>query len=339
MGICGACSLRDNRCPRLRRRASAYALRRFGGTSRRAGSVMTPRTTSIVALVWLALLAGAAAYPRAAMDDRDFFETKVRPVLANNCLDCHTDMRSGGLRLDSREAMLKGGRSGPALVPGDPEKSLLIQAVRQTGALKMPKGGKLTAAEIDGARRVGESGAVWPAFAATDPNAASAGKPGAAATLRRLGRPPRWRDCVRHHARAARVLVVPAAARAAAAGRVKERVGARPTSIASCWRASSAKGSKPVGAADKRDADPPRHARSDRPAADAGGNRGVREGHVARRVRQGRRSPAGVAALRRNVGTACGSTSRATAKTTTAASTRSGAASTRIRTRISIATG
>jgi mono/diheme cytochrome c family protein len=141
---------------------------------------MTPRTTSIVALVWLALLAGAAAYPHAAMDDRDFFETKVRPVLANNCLDCHTDMRSGGLRLDSREAMLKGGKSGPALVPGDPEKSLLIQAVRQTGALKMPKGGKLTAAEIDGLVEWVKSGAVWPTFAATDPNAASVGKPGSA---------------------------------------------------------------------------------------------------------------------------------------------------------------
>ncbi|HMJ83143.1 MAG TPA: PSD1 and planctomycete cytochrome C domain-containing protein, partial [Vicinamibacterales bacterium] len=138
---------------------------------------MTPRTTSIVALVWLALLAGASAYPRAAVDDRDFFETKVRPVLANNCLDCHTDMRSGGLRLDSREAMLKGGKSGPALVPGDPEKSLLIQAVRQTGALKMPKGGKLTAAEIDGLVEWVKSGAVWVAFATPTSSVASAPKP------------------------------------------------------------------------------------------------------------------------------------------------------------------
>src|SRR4249919_123638 len=143
---------------------------------------MTPRTTSIVALVWLALLAGVSAYRRAAVDDRDFFETKVRPVLANSCLDCHTDMRSGGLRLDSREAMLKGGKSGPALVPGDPEKSLLIQAVRQTGALKMPKGGKLTAAEIDGLVEWVKNGAVWPSFAATTSVAATEGKPGAATT-------------------------------------------------------------------------------------------------------------------------------------------------------------
>src|SRR5262244_503146 len=73
----------------------------------------------------------------------EFFETRVRPVLATNCYDCHTDERFGGLRVDSRDALLKGGRSGPAIVPGNPDASLLIQAVRQSGALKMPKGGVL----------------------------------------------------------------------------------------------------------------------------------------------------------------------------------------------------
>src|SRR6266540_1243207 len=141
---------------------------------------MTVRTTSVAALVWMALLAVVTAYPRAA-DDRDFFETKVRPLLAASCYDCHTEMRSGGLRLDSREAILKGGRSGPAVVPGDPDKSLLIQAVRQTGALKMPKDGKLTAAEVDALVEWVKNGAVWPASAtptfAAGSTAASAGKP------------------------------------------------------------------------------------------------------------------------------------------------------------------
>src|SRR5205809_981410 len=59
----------------------------------------------------------------------EFFEAKVRPVLSTNCYDCHTDQQYGGLRLDSREALLKGGSSGPAIVPGDADKSLLIQAV------------------------------------------------------------------------------------------------------------------------------------------------------------------------------------------------------------------
>src|SRR6266581_2084524 len=142
---------------------------------------MTVRTTSVAALVWMALLAVVTAYPRAA-DDRDFFETKVRPLLAASCYDCHTEMRSGGLRLDSREALLKGGRSGPAVVPGDPEKSLLIQAVRQTSEkLKMPKGGHLRPDEIDVLTEWVKAGAVWPSFAGASATrvsaSASEGKP------------------------------------------------------------------------------------------------------------------------------------------------------------------
>src|SRR5436309_351904 len=68
----------------------------------------------------------------------DFFETKIRPILATECFACHTNSQLGGLRLDSREAMLRGGQSGPAIVPGDPDKSLLVMAIRQTGELKMP---------------------------------------------------------------------------------------------------------------------------------------------------------------------------------------------------------
>src|SRR2546430_17679774 len=80
-----------------------------------------------------------APAPPPAPQSAEFFESRVRPILAANCYDCHTDERMGGLRVDSRDGLLKGGRSGPAIVPGDPEKSLLIEAVRQTGKLKMPK--------------------------------------------------------------------------------------------------------------------------------------------------------------------------------------------------------
>jgi hypothetical protein len=78
----------------------------------------------------------------------EFFEKKIRPALAENCYACHSEKSQktqGGLRLDSIEAMLKGGASGqPAIVPGDPEKSLLIKAIRHTDAkLQMPMGGKL----------------------------------------------------------------------------------------------------------------------------------------------------------------------------------------------------
>src|SRR4051812_1974882 len=120
---------------------------------------------------WLALaslplalqIAGNAeqAAPSAAQSS-DYFEAKVRPVLAANCYDCHTDERMGGLRLDSREGLLKGGKSGPAIVPGDPDKSVLIQAVRQTSdKLKMPKGGQLKPDEVEALTEWVRAGAVW----------------------------------------------------------------------------------------------------------------------------------------------------------------------------------
>src|SRR5208337_624303 len=90
------------------------------------------------------------------------FENKVRPVLAENCYDCHTSAEMGGLRVDSRERLLQGGKSGAAIVPGDPDKSLLIQAVRQTGDLKMPKGGKLKPAEVQALTDWVKMGAPWP---------------------------------------------------------------------------------------------------------------------------------------------------------------------------------
>src|SRR5271165_6611579 len=116
--------------------------------------------------------AGADQHPAAA---EEFFETKVRPVLATNCFACHTEAQSGGLRLDSREALLKGGSSGAVMVPGDPEKSLLIQAVRQTGELKMPKGGHLRKQEIDDLAEWVKMGAPWPGAKEVLPAAAKTG--------------------------------------------------------------------------------------------------------------------------------------------------------------------
>src|SRR6476661_10534455 len=72
----------------------------------------------------------------------EFFEARVRPVLANNCFSCHTDSKLGGLRVDSRVALLQGGKSGPAIVPGRLEESLLVKAITHADPkLKMPMGG------------------------------------------------------------------------------------------------------------------------------------------------------------------------------------------------------
>ena len=101
-------------------------------------------------------------------DSDSFFETKVRPVLAGTCVKCHGEKKaSGGLRLDSREAMLTGGESGPAVVPGDPEGSLLVQAVRHADeTLKMPPSKPLPAAAQDDLAAWVAAGAPWPKSAA-----------------------------------------------------------------------------------------------------------------------------------------------------------------------------
>ncbi len=120
------------------------------------------------AAVGLIACTAAALAASPAPDSADFFESRIRPVLANNCFSCHAASQLGGLRLDSRESMLKGGKSGPALVAGDPDKSLLIQAVRQTNPkLKMPMGGKLKDQEIEDLAAWVKAGANWPVTAAS----------------------------------------------------------------------------------------------------------------------------------------------------------------------------
>jgi hypothetical protein len=99
--------------------------------------------------------------------DADFFENKVRPILANSCYDCHSDSPSGGFRLDSKAAFEKGGAHGQEVVAGDPDKSRLIAAVQQTGALKMPKGGKLKPEEVATLVAWVKSGAKWPETASS----------------------------------------------------------------------------------------------------------------------------------------------------------------------------
>ena len=95
----------------------------------------------------------------------EFFEKKIRPLLADNCFNCHsanTNSR-GGLRVDDRNGLLSGGEHGAAVVPGKPEQSLLIKAVRQTdGKLKMPPMKQLSEAQIADLTTWIRDGAVWP---------------------------------------------------------------------------------------------------------------------------------------------------------------------------------
>lgn len=96
----------------------------------------------------------------------ELFEKCVRPVFVEKCLECHNaETHEGKLRLDSREAMLRGGEHGPAIVPGKSDKSLLLVALRQTGELKMPPEGKLRDEQVAAIARWVELGAPWPAQA------------------------------------------------------------------------------------------------------------------------------------------------------------------------------
>jgi hypothetical protein len=106
---------------------------------------MFPRTIvlTIAALAWSTRVF--------ADDGLDFFEKKVRPLLAERCLECHSPEKKvkGGLRLDTREGWMKGGDTGPAIAPGEPDKSLLITAVRYKDRdLQMPEKRKLPDEEI-----------------------------------------------------------------------------------------------------------------------------------------------------------------------------------------------
>lgn len=84
-----------------------------------------------------------------AQEGFDWFESKVRPILLDHCYECHSGTRSeGGLLLDSRQGWAKGGQSGPAIVPGNVDDSLLIQAVEYHG-LEMPPSGKLADEQIE----------------------------------------------------------------------------------------------------------------------------------------------------------------------------------------------
>ena len=118
-------------------------------------------------IIWTGVLCGtvppvASQNPPPAPADIEFFETRVRPVLATNCYGCHgPEKQSNSLRLDSRAGMMQGGKRGPALVSGKPEDSLLIQAVRHEG-VQMPLGGRLEESQIAALEEWVRRGAPWP---------------------------------------------------------------------------------------------------------------------------------------------------------------------------------
>ncbi len=110
-----------------------------------------------------------ATSPAWAIDETDdeYFESNVRPVLVEKCGGCHgtgAESPAGGLSITTRESVLVGGDTGPAIVPGDPGGSLLIDAINYQGIYEMPPDSKLTEAEIQILTRWIADGAAWPAY-------------------------------------------------------------------------------------------------------------------------------------------------------------------------------
>jgi hypothetical protein len=122
------------------------------------------RRARFLVAVWLALAAGRAidAADHAGIE---FFEKRVRPILMARCYECHSEKAEkvkGGLRLDSRSGALKGGDTGPAVIPGKPKESPLIDAINYGELYQMPPKSRLPADEIAALTKWVEMGAPWP---------------------------------------------------------------------------------------------------------------------------------------------------------------------------------
>lgn len=128
--------------------------------------------SSILAVLSLTLLAAgvgssiSVAESKPSAKDIAFFESKIRPIFASRCVECHgADEQSGELRLDTVAGMFQGGTSGPPVVPGEPDQSLLVVAIRYTNPeLQMPPDEKLTPQQVKDLERWVKMGAPHPDY-------------------------------------------------------------------------------------------------------------------------------------------------------------------------------
>lgn len=129
----------------------------------------------VVALFGLAAQGAEPASPSA--EDLEFFEKRVRPVLIEHCYACHSGeagKQKGGLRLDSRDAILRGGDIGPAATPSQPDKSLIIEAIGyQSESIQMPPAGKIPDAQVAALTEWVRRGLPYPAKDAAGPTRAT----------------------------------------------------------------------------------------------------------------------------------------------------------------------
>ena len=130
----------------------------------------------MILLLWVIVASPllAAEDPKPDPSSIEFFEKEVRPLLVKYCVSCHgPSQQLSSLRVDSREALLKGGTRGPAIVPSDAKVSLLVKAIHHDG-LNMPLGGKLAIEEIAAIEKWINLGAPWPTVGAVSSPASGA---------------------------------------------------------------------------------------------------------------------------------------------------------------------
>ena len=128
-----------------------------------AASAWLPIASAIASLISFGAIPAFADDPPADRASIEFFEREVRPILVERCQGCHgAEEQKGDLRLDARAAILEGGLSGPAIEPGDPEASLLVEVIGYEDSLRMPPKSRLPAAEVEALTKWVALGAPWP---------------------------------------------------------------------------------------------------------------------------------------------------------------------------------
>lgn len=146
-------------------------------------SKVTISLKTIFIITFAIFASKARANEPGAAADLQFFESKIRPVLIEHCYKCHSaksEKLKGDLRLDNRNAALKGGKTGPAIAPGKPNDSLLIKAIRYTDSdLQMPPKYQLPPKIVSDLEQWVQSGASWPADSSATTEIATDQKPAA----------------------------------------------------------------------------------------------------------------------------------------------------------------
>ncbi len=123
------------------------------------------RSAFMLLMLWCIGAAAFAEPPEVDQEGNEYFERKIRPLLVQRCYECHSSQAKtvhGNLQLDSIDAVRRGGDSGPLLVPGKPEESLLVEVIRYDGDIQMPPKGKMPESEIAELIHWVERGALFP---------------------------------------------------------------------------------------------------------------------------------------------------------------------------------